>query len=287
MTQSWGWRRWIAAGEDDEWIERLQAVGCANWTLTERPDRKRILLAVYDGNRDVVIALRDQFGGTVRAVPQSAWLPAKPALSTRIGQHLEIVHDVTRRKTKPPIPQLLIPHGLAFGSGDHATTFMLLRALCGLTPWNEKTVLDLGTGSGVLALAARLLGARKIVANDFDPKAIRTARQNEALNFSAPKIDWHCADVRKIRSANRYDLVLANLFSGILCESAPQIATCASPGGQLWLSGILRSQQEEVITAYRGQGMQLARAARRGKWVMLQWTAPIKSRRAPKRKPPR
>ena len=65
-------------------------------------------------------------------------------------------------------------------------------------------MLDLGTGSGVLALAARLFGARKIVATDFDPDAIRTARQNEALNFSKALIRWRCADVRKLRATARY-----------------------------------------------------------------------------------
>jgi ribosomal protein L11 methyltransferase len=131
------------------------------------------------------------------------------------------------------------------------------------------SVLDLGTGSGVLALAARLFGARKIVATDFDPDAVRTAAQNEALNFSEQLIRWRRADVKKLRASVQYDLVLANLFSGILCEAAPQIAASVAPTGQLWLSGILVTQQQEVIAAYRRQGMKLIRAFRRGKWVML------------------
>jgi ribosomal protein L11 methyltransferase len=146
---------------------------------------------------------------------------------------------------------------------------MLLRALACRSDWSCAAILDLGTGSGVLALTARLFGARKIVATDFDPDAIRTARQNETLNFSKPLIRWRRADVRRLRATARYDLVLANLFSGILGEAAPRIAGCVAPGGQLWLSGILDSQQQEVIAAYRGQGLQLIRAFRRGKWIML------------------
>ena len=151
---------------------------------------------------------------------------------------------------------------------------MLLRAVVAGDDLSRAKVLDLGTGSGVLALAARLFGARKIVATDFDPEAIRTARQNEALNFSRPLVRWQRGDVRQLRATSRYDLVLANLFSGILIEAALQICACVAPEGKLWQSGILRSQQEEVMAAYRRQGLRFDRVVRRGKWVMLQWSRP-------------
>jgi len=187
-----------------------------------------------------------------------------------------IIHEKARGRKKHVVPQLHIPHGLAFGSGEHATTYMLLRELTRREDWSRSTsrrttVLDLGTGSGVLALTARLLGARKIVATDFDPDAVRTARQNETLNFAEPQVRWRCADVKKLRAMVRYDLVLANLFSGILSEAAPQIAGCVSGSGELWLSGILDSQKDEVNAAYRKQGLRLIEARRRGKWVMLQF----------------
>jgi len=283
---TWSWRRWIPPGGEDKWIAQLQTADCATWTLTERPDRKRILLAVYHDKRETVVALRDRFGGMVRSIRQSEWLSAKPAPPTRIGPHLEILHVsggsgslpdpdlvttvVRRRRSSQQIPTLHIPHGLAFGSGEHATTFMLLRALTAPRDWPRTTVLDLGTGSGVLALAARLFGARKIVATDFDADAVRTAGENETLNFATPLVRWRRADVRKLSSALRHDLVLANLFSGILCEAATRIAAAVSPGGQLWLSGILHTQHKEVIAAYRAQGLRLARINRRGKWIMLQ-----------------
>ncbi|MCE0522376.1 MAG: 50S ribosomal protein L11 methyltransferase [Methylacidiphilales bacterium] len=268
------WRRWIVPGRQELWLERLQAAGCASWAMTERPLGSRILLEAYLESRAAAVALRRQWGGRVCAVDAREWIKARPAPPTRIGHRLEIVHDKAPSRKAPACPRLHIPHGVAFGSGEHATTFMLLRALARHDNWNKAagqnvTVLDLGTGSGVLALAARLLGAKKIVATDFDPEAIRTARQNEALNFSRPMIGWRRADVRKLRAKARYDLVMANLFSGILVEAAPQIAGSVSPGGQLWLSGILKSQQDEVAAVYRGQGLRLIRAVRRGKWVML------------------
>jgi ribosomal protein L11 methyltransferase len=244
------------------------------------PGRVRVLLEAYVESRAAAVALTRRCGGRVRTVNAREWINTPPAPPTRIGRRLEIVHEKARsRKTPPPWPQLYIPHGVAFGSGEHATTYMLLRALVHHDEWiktavlsttaRRTTVLDLGTGSGVLALTARLFGARKIVATDFDPDAVRTARQNEALNFSKPLIRWRRADVRKLRATARYDLVLANLFSGILGEAAPQIAGCVAPGGQVWLSGILDSQQQEVIATYRRQGLHLVQVLRRGKWIML------------------
>ena len=269
------WRRWILSGQQETWIQRLQAAGCSSWVITERPGRTRILLETYVASRSDAATLMRQWDGRIHSVDARQWLKTQSTPPTRIGNRLEIIHEKTRGlKKKPALPQLHIPHGVAFGSGDHATTSMLLRALAARADWNGATILDLGTGSGVLALAARLFGARKIVATDFDPDAVRTACQNEALNFPQPLIRWQRADVKKLRGMKKYDLVLANLFSGILCEAAPQIADSVSPGGRLWLSGILDSQQREVIAAYRGQGLHLARAVRRGKWIMLQLTRP-------------
>ena len=272
MRNTWAWRRWIAPGQQEMWIGRLQGASCASWACTGMTGRARVLIEVYVESRAAAVALSRQWGGRVRVVKAREWIKSNPAPPTRIGSSLEIIHEKARSRKKAISPQLHIPHGVAFGSGEHATTYMLLRALVCHAQWDRTSVLALGTGSGVLALTARLLGARTIVATDFDPDAVRTARQNEALNFPKPLIRWRRADVRQLRASARYDLVLANLFSGILGEAAPQIAGCVAPGGQLWLSGILDSQKQEVIAAYRGQGLRLIRAVHRGKWIMLQWT---------------
>lgn len=272
VRSTWCWRRWIVSSQQELWIARLQAAGCASWALTERPQRSRVLLEAYLPSRADAVALTQSWRGRVRAVNAREWIKPRPTPPTRIGRKLEIIHEKARSRKPQAGPRLHIPHGLAFGSGEHATTFMLLRALVNRADLGKTTVLDLGTGSGVLALAARLFGARKIVATDFDPGAVRTARQNEALNFSQPLVRWRRADVRKLRPTTRYDLVLANLFSGILTEAAPLIAACVSPNGEIWLSGILESQKDEVAAVYRGRGLPLLRAFRRGKWVMLQMT---------------
>jgi ribosomal protein L11 methyltransferase len=265
--QTWSWRRWIVPGQEETWITRLEEATCVSWAFTERPGRTRVLLEAYVKLRATAKALATQWGGSVHAVDSRQWIKTRPSPPTCIGCRLEIVHDKSRKKADTP--RLYIPHGLAFGSGEHATTFMLLRALVSHGDYSKTSVLDLGTGSGVLALVARLFGATKIVATDFDADAVRTARQNEELNFSRPLIRWRRADVKKLRATPRYDLVLANLFSGILEETAARIAGCVSPGGELWLSGILDPQKREVIAAYRGEGLRLAHVIRRGKWVMV------------------
>jgi ribosomal protein L11 methyltransferase len=258
----------------EEWNERLGAAEAPPWVMTERPNRSRILLEVYTEDHEAALFLVGRFGGLIRLVRDEEWLYPAQAAPLWIGQKLEIVHSTISKRSK--VPTLHIPHGMAFGSGDHGTTGMLLRALTRHEDWPATRVLDLGTGSGVLALTARLLGARKIVATDFDAEAVRIARENEERNFSTMTIRWQCADVKKLKVRVGFDLVTANLFSEILCEAAPQIAASVASGGQLWLSGILRSQKEQVMASYRRQKLKLEREVSRGKWVLLQWSKPKK-----------
>jgi ribosomal protein L11 methyltransferase len=264
---AWCWRRRIAANAEEEWIARLGAV---SWTLTQKPGAARLLLSVYAKSRAEVVPFRQRWGGEIWRIPAREWLAPKPVPPLRIGRRLEIVHDERQRKAGP-LPRLFLPLGIAFGGGEHATTSMLLYALARRKNLAQCRILDLGTGSGILALAARSFGARQIEALDFDAGAVRTARENEALNFPVPSIRWRRADVKQLRARALYDVVLANLFSGILTEAAGPIANAVAPGGDLWLSGILRSQEGEVVVAYRKQKLRLVRAARRGRWVMLQW----------------
>ena len=266
---AWCWRRWIAVGAEETWLARLGQVEAGSLTLTQKPNAARLLLSVYAPRRAEVEPLRFRWKGEIRKVPAREWLAPAVVPPLRIGRALEIVHDEARKAG--PVPRLLIPLGIAFGGGEHATTSMLLRALARRKDLPRCRVLDLGTGSGILALAARQFGARKIAALDFDAGAVRTARENEALNFSTPLVRWRRAEVKRLRAQARYDLVLANLFSGILGEAAGPIADSVAPGGELWLSGVLRDQEKEVVAAYRRKKLHLVRAARRGRWVMLHW----------------
>jgi ribosomal protein L11 methyltransferase len=265
---AWRWRRSITRAAEPLWLERMGSSGELNWMIVERPHRARLVIEAYFSTRPPALVLAEKWGGRVeRVVPE---MP-KPSAPVRVNDALEIAHDESA--TRSP-GRLIIPYGMAFGSGEHFTTLMLLHALAGHPDLASETLLDLGTGSGVLALTARKLGARRIAATDFDFDAIRTARQNEALNFPRRLIRWDVADVKTLRQTRAYSLILANLFSGILVEAAPRIARTLAPGGELWLSGVLRSQQDEVASAFRTAKLRLLRTTTRGKWVMQQWARP-------------
>ncbi len=243
----------------------METTGSFNWMIVEKPGRALLAVEAYFPRRTAAQALARRWGGQVQRVVSK---PAPPAGSVRVSAQLEIAHDEGKTRRAG---QLVIPYGLAFGSGEHATTLMLLRALARWKRMAGAAVLDLGTGSGVLALTARLLGARQVTGSDFDAAAIRTARENERLNFGSRRVRWDVADAKKLRALPKYALILANLFSGVLVETAPRIARALASGGELWLSGVLRSQDAEVAAAFRAAGLRHLRTTTRGKWVMQQW----------------
>ena len=246
----------------------MQAGGKTNWMIIERPGRIRLLIEAYFQTRSEAEALVPAWGGRVGRILKIDETQ-KPGPPIHVSANLKLVREKRARSARKN--SLYIPYGMAFGSGEHATTLMLSRALARRSDLPQTTLLDLGTGSGVLALIARKLGTRKIMATDFDPDAIRTARQNESQNFSSPLVRWECADVKKLRARAAHSLIVANLFSNILCEAASPIVRALRKDGELWLSGILRHQQEEVAAAYRAAGLRLLKTTTRGKWVMQQW----------------
>ena len=164
---------------------------------------------------------------------------------------------------------LLIPATMAFGTGEHATTAMCLRMLADVSRelfGRELEALDLGTGSGILALAARQFGAGRVEACDFDPVAVRVAKENVVAN-DIRGIAFRRFDVLNWHPSRKWLVVTANLFSTILVKSAAQIAASIEKGGWLILSGILRAQAGEVIAAFERKGCRIERIVRRGKWV--------------------
>jgi ribosomal protein L11 methyltransferase len=160
--------------------------------------------------------------------------------------------------------------GLAFGTGRHASTYMCLTALEKIL---ERTrpgvlrVLDVGTGSGILALAAAALGQTGVVALDNDIEAMPVARDNLAANGLADRVRLLCAEPAAVNG--RFDLVLANLTAGVLIDSAPDLARLTAPGGRSILSGILREQADEVIKIFESAGFSLAEKMESDEWSAL------------------
>jgi ribosomal protein L11 methyltransferase len=132
------------------------------------------------------------------------------------------------------------------------------------TKW---TVADLGTGTGVLAIAAKKLGAGETFACDFDPFAVAAAARN-AIRNDSPDILTKEQDVLKWKPRRKgYDVVMANLFSTVLIEAWPVIAKSLAPGGDLIVSGILATQAWEVFKAAASNGLGFTKVIRKGKWV--------------------
>jgi ribosomal protein L11 methyltransferase len=162
---------------------------------------------------------------------------------------------------------VVIEPGMAFGTGDHPTTALCLAALDeALARRGAASVLDVGTGSGVLAIAARKLGASRVVGNDIDPGAVRIARENAEKN-GAEGIEFSERPLERI--AGGFDVVVANLFSGVICQLAPRLAARLSPGGELLVSGILEPQVEEVLAALTRERLRLRERRIRGEWALL------------------
>ena len=270
IAPRWRWQKPINTAHQERWLALLAERGITSWALLERPGYVRLSLQAFFPNRRPADALVKLWGGRVTPLTVTNFHPG-PTPPLRISSKFYIIHE--EGQTAPGTVHLHLPFGVAFGSGEHATTLMLLRALVARGDCSGIPILDLGTGTGVLALAARRLGATRIVGTDFDPAAIRTAQQNERLNFEHSHIDWRCADVLRLRQKGRYGLVLANLFSGILIQASPRIAASLTQNGELWLSGVLRTQAAEVEKAYRSEKLKLIRTIHRGKWVMQQWKA--------------
>lgn len=182
----------------------------------------------------------------------------------RFGQRLWIVPS-WHAAPEPDAVNLLLDPGLAFGTGTHPTTALCLEWLDGqdLTDCN---VLDFGCGSGILAIAALLLGAKHAVGTDIDYQAIDASRDNAERNGIDANRFALCLPEQL--PAERADVVVANILAGPLVALAPQITSLVKPGGRLALSGILAEQGEDVAAAY-AEAFDLDPLCIRDGWVRI------------------
>jgi len=173
------------------------------------------------------------------------------------------------------VPHGVIPirieAGLAFGTGHHETTALCLEALSDLARERSfRNVLDLGTGTGLLAIGAAKLWKRPVLASDIDPVAVEVARDNSNANGTGPLVRAVVADglANPILSrAAPYDLLIANILASPLTRLAPDIIKSLAPGAVLLLSGLLNNQEKLVTSFYRG--LRFVGARRAGPWSAL------------------
>jgi len=216
--------------------------------------------------------------------------------------------SASRKSRRKGPSHLVIPAGAAFGTGEHVTTAMCLRMLEEITrlrgahaprvpvsaprrklfsagesvargaqrstrgrvrsPESPWSLLDLGTGSGILALAAKRFGADRVLGIDVDSIAISTARTNARLN-KISNIDFRVIDMREWRPKGKFDIIVANLFGELLIKILPKLKANLARGGQVILSGVLRAQEGELNRALRLNQIDIMQVRRRGKWIAI------------------
>lgn len=169
----------------------------------------------------------------------------------------------------PPDPgaiNLMLDPGLAFGTGTHQTTALCLQWLDG-ADLTGKTVLDYGCGSGVLGVAALLLGATSVLAVDNDPQALVATRDNAQRNGCADRLQVRLPDLNRV--IEPVDVVLANILAGPLIQLAPLLSASLKPGGYLVLAGLLEEQAAAVMAAYEPAVTFLPSAHHEGWWRLV------------------
>lgn len=246
--------------------------------LSENTPDTRVLEEILREALDNTAALPEKFDWKTEPLPDTDWLAHSyrqfPPFSVGpffiYGSHCE-----------GSVPEgqigLQIDAATAFGSGEHGTTKGCLQAMLdlkgrGACPWN---VLDMGTGSGILAIAAWKLWKTPVLAVDNDPEAVRVARHHQQINNvpeGATEMTCACGDgfnEELTQKRKPYDLVIANILAGTLKEMAPDLKTVSDENGYVILSGILNEQAQSVIECYKRQGLRLKNRIEIGEWSTL------------------
>lgn len=235
----------------------------------DAPDIAAIAAALDASGADGLSAPRHE------TVPDANWVAISQAALPPVAAGRFVVHGshdtprIGRRQNA-----ILIDAGEAFGTAHHATTEGCLEAIDRVTRRRRYgRVLDLGCGSGVLAIAAsRALPHAHMIASDIDPVATDVARANIRANGASGRIEVVTAigfEHPKLRPAHQFDLIIANILAAPLILLAPRMRAALEPGGTVILSGLLSTQAAEVIAAYRAQGFRVAARRDLAGWSTL------------------
>lgn len=184
-----------------------------------------------------------------------------------IGKRLLVCPAWETAKNTENRTVLTLDPGMAFGTGTHETTELCLLALDKLVKEGD-TVLDVGCGSGILGIAACLLGAKKADGIDIDPMAVRTAKENAVINKVDDLFHPILGDLAK-EVDGQYDIVVANIVANAIIALSPSIPQFLKPGGIFISSGIIDEREQDVCTAIERAGMQIEKIERKNGWVCI------------------
>jgi ribosomal protein L11 methyltransferase len=168
-----------------------------------------------------------------------------------VGQRFRVIPSALHAGSGSRI-DLIIGSG-AFGSGEHETTASCLEVMETMSQLRGARVLDLGSGTGILAIAALKLGARSAFCVDNDPAAVRTAERNCELNGIDRRVQHLCGTIDRL-TVQCFDVILANIYGDVLLAAAEALVSRARPGGSLLLSGIVHEVNFDVVRRYEAQG---------------------------------
>ncbi len=269
-----------------EAYERALASVCGTVGIFEADDTQtlwRVEGVKNEGDAEpalrAALSIAEMMSGQAASLERSpteaeGWLARSSASfpEQRVGRRFAV--RGTHLAPPPPGPRLTLrlDAGIAFGSGEHGSTRGCLRALERVALRRPRRILDLGTGSGILAMAAAALLHRPVLAVDIEPWSVRVAAQNARLNRLHRLVrcelgnGWRTACIRE---AAPFDLVFANILARPLCRMAAALARNLRPGGNAILAGLLSSQVRMVLAAHRREGLLLESMLREGDWATL------------------
>ena len=206
--------------------------------------------------------------GTV-SVQEEEWATAwkKYYHPTRLGKRLVVCPSWESYEPAGEDVVITLDPGMAFGTGSHDTTRLCLQLLEEYAA-PGKTMLDIGSGSGILAISAALLGCDKAVGVEIDEMAVRIAKENSAINHTQDRVDFLCGDLVS-RVEGSYDILCANIVADTIIRLLPDAAPFMKKDGVFIASGIIDQREGDVLAALEANGFQLVERRASGGWVAL------------------
>ena len=266
--------------------ERFMGLSQTNAVITEIPEKKSFRIEVYCNDKNDAQRLLNEFGGRLSKLKIKDWAKLN-AYSERPPIKIRDRLIITDNDKKSEIEKISkyfegrdvisIPAALAFGTGDHETTSTCLRLLVDLAKEHKKnnkewSLCDIGTGTGILAIAAKILGSTMVECFDFDSTAIDIAKRNmlrnnttDILIYEADLFEW------EPKKKNCWDIITANIFANVLNSNLSKIFSALAPGGSLILSGILKEHENSVIATAQQTSLTNPIIHRKGKWVSMHY----------------
>lgn len=262
-----GWKAWrdVPASERLEREQALEPLSESGFVVTSRELSRdgpwRIEIFGHGDKREVERAIDGRWRW--EALPAIDWVAENQRSFVPFAVGPFWVHPSHAADGMPAgLLPIEIDAGLAFGTGTHATTRGCLEVLATLDPAESVNAVDVGCGSGILAIAMAKLWQRPVLGGDNDPDAVAVARENAARNGVAPLCRFHHAvglDAPALADAVPYDLIVANILAGPLIELSAPFSAALRRGGHALLSGLLAEQAPDIVEAYGHRGFTLVR----------------------------